>query len=153
MINKSIHTMSINMMGQLDFIPASYLMMKFSSQSANKFSEKLTNLNLNAKQAGVLMAVFFLKDISQKELGGKLNIDRSSITKMIDDLEKLELVERIQDQANRRANKISLTDKGKKLTNDIFKVLKELDEEIFSAVTKEEKDKFKEILMKLDRGH
>lgn len=81
--------------------------------------------NVNKTQ---LRALTFLKNygsISMGELCYMLNIEKGSMTSMIDDLEKKNYVERTKDKKDRRKYTISLTSEGEKLSKeflDYFKV-------------------------------
>ena len=55
-------------------------------------------------------------NIYQKEIGADLKMDNGLVTRNIRRLEDLGYVNRREDNENRRQNKISLTEKGRKFT-------------------------------------
>lgn len=80
--------------------------------------------NINKTQ---VRAITFIKNygaISMTELCNMLNIEKGSLTSMIDDLERKNYVERTKDSRDRRKYNIVLTDQGDKLAQDFVKFLK-----------------------------
>lgn len=64
------------------------------------------------------MALYYIgkeEGISQKELSHKMNVNESSIVRLLDRMEKEELSVRVRDTHDRRITKILLTPKGKAL--------------------------------------
>ncbi|NIG54147.1 MarR family winged helix-turn-helix transcriptional regulator [Chitinophaga sp. Cy-1792] len=63
-----------------------------------------------------ILGVLYRKDgMNQQEIADELVKDKSSITYLIDNAEKKELVERTEDQNDRRNKLIFLTEKGRSL--------------------------------------
>jgi DNA-binding MarR family transcriptional regulator len=52
--------------------------------------------------------------MSQSDLGRLLTVNRSNVTGLVDRLEKLGLVVRVSDNGDRRVNRVSLTEEGRK---------------------------------------
>ncbi|WP_319436010.1 MarR family winged helix-turn-helix transcriptional regulator [Mycobacterium sp. RTGN5] len=53
--------------------------------------------------------------LSQRELADRLRLEKSTVSRMIADLERLGLVERERDPASRRTNRLRLTHEGRAL--------------------------------------
>lgn len=97
-----------------------------------------------------ILAYLFQNDgNSQQEIGDNTYRDKVSITKIIDNLEKRELVYRKVDLKDRRVRRIFLTKKGKvlvpKLKNITFYTLKE----VFSGINQNSLESFKQVLSKI----
>lgn len=58
--------------------------------------------------------------INQQEIGNKVSKDKSSITYLINNLVKRNLVERIADRNDRRNKQIFLTPKGKQIVETVY---------------------------------
>ncbi|GAA4155189.1 hypothetical protein GCM10022217_13120 [Chryseobacterium ginsenosidimutans] len=58
--------------------------------------------------------------INQQEIGNKVSKDKSSITYLINSLVKRELVQRVENENDRRNKQIFLTDKGKKIVETVY---------------------------------
>ena len=79
----------------------------------------------------------------QKQLSDKILKSTANITTVIDNLEKRALVKRIRQETDRRYITVELTEKGKKLIQDIFpEHVKYINEEL-SILSAEEKLKLK----------
>ena len=75
----------------------------------------------------------------QKQLSDKILKSTANITTVIDNLEKRDLVKRIRQESDRRYITVELTEKGKKLIQDIFpEHVKYINEEL-AILSKEEK--------------
>ena len=75
----------------------------------------------------------------QKQLIYKILKSTANITTVIDNLEKRSLVKRIRQEADRRYITVELTDKGRKLIQEIFpEHVKHINEEM-AILSKEEK--------------
>lgn len=86
---------------------------------------------------------------SQKELAEKLHIKASTITVMLNRLEKANLIERQPDHNDRRVSRVYLTEKGKKTSLEVKKTLKRIEEEAFSGLTVEEKLLLQRLLLQM----
>jgi DNA-binding MarR family transcriptional regulator len=84
------------------------------------YAETSRPLGLTPQQAH-LLCVLLGGPLGMTELSRILSIERSSLTSMVDRLERRDLVARVADPADRRACHITLTDAGLDLANDAHK--------------------------------
>ncbi|MCL5986038.1 MAG: MarR family transcriptional regulator [Actinobacteria bacterium] len=92
-----------------------------------------------------LQILSFSLDVTPKEIAVKLSLPKSSVTYIIDSLEKRGLVKRKLDTRDRRSWLVFLTDKGEKMLKRIFTHKSELLMPVFSKFSDDEKiywDKF-----------
>lgn len=75
---------------------------------------------------------------SQRELAEGLNVKASTITVMINRMEKADLVERRQDPYDQRISRVHLTDKGRETCKKSNKIIKQIQNECFGNLTPEE---------------
>ena len=73
------------------------------------------------------------------ELGRNARVKSSTMTDMIDRLEKEGIAERIRDNGDRRVVKVRLTDKGKKIKRQFSLKMRTGVEEAFAQLTEKEK--------------
>lgn len=73
------------------------------------------------------------------ELGRNARVKSSTMTDMIDRLEKEGIAERIRDNGDRRVVKVRLTDKGKKIKRQFSVKMRTGVEEAFAQLTEREK--------------
>ena len=81
--------------------------------------------NMNPTRLGILLALADKDGVIMSKLGQKLFLEKSTMTGVIDKMEADGLVERRSDRTDRRALRISLTPKAKRLNEKIFKIIDE----------------------------
>src|SRR5690349_6616932 len=89
----------------------SFITGKASIAIARRLQKKFnaSGLNLTIEQWSVLYHLWKEDGKSQQELCNATFRDKPSITRLVDNLEKLALVKRVSDQHDRRINKVFLT--------------------------------------------
>src|SRR5690606_26631425 len=76
---------------------------------------KSNNIEITAEQWSVLFQLWEKEGLSQQEIANKTFKDKPSITRLLNNMEKLNLVVRVPHQSDKRTNLIYLTQKGKDL--------------------------------------
>lgn len=99
----------------------------FSLRVAMKRIEKclgnrLGNYGVSIPQSFILLCLQEKNGITLKEIGNRTLIDSSSMTVLVDKLEKDELVKRQLDPNDRRAIRVFITDKGSQIAAEIEKI-------------------------------
>ena len=112
------------------------------------FEARLSDLDLKSKHYGILIA---LQDgpLTQTELSRALWIDRTTMVAMIDELARLELVERAAHPEDRRAHAVTLTSKGAAVQRAAALAADEVEAEFFAALGEKERAKLRELLEKI----
>ena len=77
--------------------------------------KELASEGVTPSQWMLLMALGEKDSQVQTELGRMVNLDNATITRCLDKLQEMDLIVRIQDENDRRAQKVSLTPKGRKV--------------------------------------
>ena len=75
--------------------------------------------HLSFSQVAALHIIDRDKTVNVNDISNKLNLSMSSTSRMIDELVKKELIQRKEDQDNRRAKIISLTPAGETFMNNL----------------------------------
>ncbi len=101
--------------------------------------ELLEEIGLYPGQPRVLHALWRKDGISQKEIGLQLNIKPSTVTVMINRMEKAGLVRRVQDPEDLRVSKVYLEEKSLELKDKVKEVARRVNDETFAGFTEEEK--------------
>ena len=94
----------------------------------------------SASQLKALIAFREDKEYSMSELSRNAQVKSSTITDMIDSLEKEGIAERIRDARDRRVVKVRLTPKGKKLRRDFSERRLKETKAIFSKLSDEDRE-------------
>ena len=115
-----------------------------------RIQELLLSLGLTPGQgqARTLMALLRLESASQKELAGECLLDVTTMSRTLDRLQNMELVERQRDPMSRRTFRVSLTEEGKKLAEKVTKEFSRIDETICMNFSDDELER---LLSQLER--
>lgn len=106
--------------------------------------------NLHKSQHRMLMVLSHLgKNVSQRDLAERLNITPAAVAVTLKKLEKSELVERTVSEEDNRFNQVVLTEKGKKIVKESYKVFRYADEKMFAGFSVEELDVFEGYLNRI----
>ncbi|HKB44966.1 MAG TPA: MarR family transcriptional regulator, partial [Chitinophagaceae bacterium] len=95
----------------------SFITGKASTAIARRLQRKINQagLNITIEQWSVLYHLWKNEGQSQQQLCNATFRDKPSITRLVDNLEKLNLVKRVASDTDRRINFIYLTKQGQKL--------------------------------------
>ncbi|SHG90889.1 DNA-binding transcriptional regulator, MarR family [Asaccharospora irregularis DSM 2635] len=105
----------------------------YSSLYLNYLKKYSANYDVNKTQLRALMFIKNNGSISMTDLCSKLNIEKGSLTSMVDDLTEKGYVVRERDLGDRRKYLINITESGVKIASDFIEKLNvELEEKLFS---------------------
>ena len=126
----------------------SFITGKASTAIARRLQKKFNNaeLNLTIEQWSVLYHLWKQDGISQQELCNATFRDKPSITRLVDNLEKLQLVKRVPSESDRRINLIYLTKQSQKLQEYTMTLAEETLNEALESVPPERIEICKEVL-------
>ena len=129
----------------------SFITGKASIAIARRLQKKFntSGVNLTIEQWSVLYHLWKQDGASQQELCNASFRDKPSITRLVDNLEKLNLVKRVSDEKDRRINKIYLTKQAQKLQEDTMRLAEETLNEALEGVPPDQVDLCKEVLQKV----
>ena len=82
----------------------------------------------------------------QQDLANVVHKDKTCITRIIDSMEKRDLVVRVPDKIDRRQNLIYLTNKGKRLKEELMQIFAEISSEAQKDIEEENLKIFMEVL-------
>ena len=95
-------------------------------------------LGLYHGQPPMLFALWDQDGQTHTELAGRLHIQASTITKMVQRMEKAGFVERRNDPDDQRVSRVYLTPAGYAIREDVNRVWRQLEDETFDGFTLEE---------------
>ncbi len=126
----------------------SFITGKASTAIARRLQKKFNaaGLNLTIEQWSVLYHLWKQDGISQQELCNATFRDKPSITRLVDNLERLNLVKRVPSEHDRRINLIYLTKQAQKLQEDAMQLAEQTLNEALDTVPVEKVDICKEVL-------
>jgi DNA-binding MarR family transcriptional regulator len=112
----------------------------------NYFKNKLAPLDVTPVQYAVLKCLWDCGDQLPTQIGQALCLDSSTVTGILDRMEKKDLIERTNSETDRRAVNIRIKPLGKALRTDIEAAIKEANEELLRDLNAEDIGRLWEIL-------
>jgi len=105
--------------------------------------------NLTVEQ-WVLLVILKMKDgISQHDISNIISKEKTTITRLIDGVEKKKLIVRVQDKNDRRNKLIYLTDEGKIVESILTPIVKRINKKALNGFTDEETKMFYTLMNKM----
>jgi MarR family transcriptional regulator, 2-MHQ and catechol-resistance regulon repressor len=111
--------------------------------------EQLRGWGLNNAQFDVLAHVGAAEGIMQQELADSLLVTKGNVAQLLDRVEERGLILRWREG---RANRLFLTDEGRRLFAEVVPAHEALIDDRLSVLSREEQQKLHELLRKLDRA-
>ena len=129
----------------------SFITGKASTAIARRLQKKFNNagVNLTIEQWSVLYHLWKEDGISQQELCNATFRDKPSITRLVDNLEKLSLVKRVPDGKDPRINKVYLTKNAEALEEKTMQLSEETLNDALAGVSQEQIETCKEVLQRV----
>jgi len=110
---------------------------------------KQEGIEITIEQWSVLYHLWKKDGISQQELCNASFRDKPSITRLVDNLEKLNMVKRVGSPTDRRMNLIYITDQAKKLQDQTMDIAEATMNEALDGVSKIDIERAKSVLQKI----
>jgi DNA-binding MarR family transcriptional regulator len=110
---------------------------------------KQKHVEITIEQWSVLYHLWNNDGVSQQELCEQSFKDKPSITRLVDNLEKLKLVKRVPCKEDKRRNLIYLTNKGHDLQDETMELANQTLNEALVGVSKKEIDVCKSVLQRV----
>jgi DNA-binding MarR family transcriptional regulator len=128
-----------------------FLLYRAGEASHSLANQMLASIGLSARQVGILTLVDELEPMSQKVLGERLGIDRSTMVALIDDLEQKGYAVRRRHPRDRRVFLIHPTDPGRSAKRRAIAILDEQKRRFLAPLTSTEQRQLLGLLKKLQR--
>lgn len=128
-----------------------YLVGRTSRSIIKRLSKKFVaaGFDITYEQWSILVHLFNHDGLSQQELSLMAVKDKASITRLVNALEKKNVVLRINDQLDKRSRLIYLTNKAKEFKKALIAVVEEMTREAQAGIAPEEMDACKATLNKI----
>lgn len=129
-----------------------FLLAKAAQRGHEIMAECLSPFGLKARHYGVLALIADDGPSGQQRMCERLWVDRTTMAKIVDDLEALGLAARRVDPANRRANLVELTSVGRRRLAKIDAAVSIAEEALFAPFTDAERAQLHTVLRRLVEG-
>lgn len=110
---------------------------------------KQAGIEITIEQWSVLYHLWKEDGLSQQELCKRSFRDKPSITRLVDNLEKLKLVKRVPSKEDRRINLIYLSEAAQKLQEETLTMANQTLNEALEGVSKDDVGVCREVLQKV----
>lgn len=106
------------------------------------FSQQLAVYNLTPAQYGVLNCLWYHGQLTPKQIGELLVLEASSISGILDRMQKGGLIERNIDPDNRRAILVSETSKAHDMKEGVLNIVAEMNKKFLAPLSEEDRTVF-----------
>lgn len=112
--------------------------------------ENLVKQNMTFEQVKIIVFLTESKqeNIYQKDIEKHFEIKRSTVTSILQTMEKKDMIIRMEDETDARMKKVTLTEKGIQLSRELKDFINQLHGIIVEGFSDEEKEKFLYLLKK-----
>lgn len=126
-----------------------HLLTRAARRGGRAFKAAIDDLGLTAVQGRVLNLLWVMGDARATELGEQVELDSATITGVLDRLAVLGLIERRQDENDRRVARVFLTPAGNELGKKINERVVPANEAFLDGMTENEVAALKKFLKQL----
>ena len=109
-------------------------------------SVKLSSLGITPSQYSVLSCLWGRSHATPKQLAEILGIETSTVSGLLDRLQKNGLIDRIVNSEDRREVQVIATQKGRDLEKPVTVIIDDMNKEVLKTFTQAEIDKLKSML-------
>ena len=114
-------------------------------------SSALAPYGLTAAEEPFYMSVYYVEGITQEELTALVYADKASTARRVKSLEEKGLLRRERDPADRRRNRLYLTEEAKARFAGVHRELLDLDQRLVGTLTPQERDTLERALRTLQK--
>ena len=129
-----------------------FLLGKAGQLSREVFERAISPMGLRARHYGALAVLAAEGPHAQRELGEKLQIDRSTMVALVDDLEGMGFVERRRDRQDRRRYELTLTRAGTEALSEAEGLVEGVQETVLAPLDEGQRRELHGLLVDLVRG-
>ena len=129
-----------------------FLLAKAGQMSREAFDRAVGPMGLKSRHYGALAVLNAEGPHAQRELGERLQIDRSTMVSVVDELEGMGLVERRRDPEDRRRYELTLTEAGRGVLSEADSLVEGVQEAVLAPLDEAQRRELHGLLMALLRG-
>lgn len=131
--------------------PVGMLMRLAHVRAREVFTEALRPLGLKSFHFGALVVLHQKGPCSQRRLTEEMSTDKSTMVRLVDDLERMGLIVRTPVPTDRRTQNITLTDKGREVFARANAVAEATHDYLLEDFTEEERQTLRDLLVRFTK--
>ncbi len=113
------------------------------------FAHELSETELNASELVYLAQLYAHDGLTQEEMAKELSVDKAATARVMQSMEKKNLIVRKTDEKDKRAKRVFLTEKATRFEDRIREIQKDWITYITQDMTMEESEKFYSQLIRM----
>ena len=113
------------------------------------FSERLAEFGVTPGQYGILNCLWSQGSATPKEIAQTPRLEDSTVSGMLDKLQKRGLVTRVLDPNDRRSIRVEASEAGKAIREDVLRTVDELNQAVLAPFTAQQRQQLLELLRRL----
>ncbi|MDX2136663.1 MAG: MarR family winged helix-turn-helix transcriptional regulator [Chloroflexota bacterium] len=126
-----------------------YLLVQVCKAHRNRAQAALSEIGLHAGQEMILMHLYDAEGLTQSQLVESLCVEPPTVTKMLQRMEAVGIVERRQDAEDARVSRVYLTPNGRALETQVCAVWRQLDDDTVAGLTDVEQALLRRLLQQV----
>lgn len=126
-----------------------FLLKDVSRLYVARFEQRASAISLTLNQCKALAELERNEGVSQARLAELTGVDPMAMVRILDRMESDRLIERRPDPADRRARRLYLTEEGKPLVAEVWRMAEQTRAELFAGIGKEDRLVFMRVLGQL----
>lgn len=128
-----------------------YLIREIHAKLNHNVKEQFKDSGLTVPQINVLQLIGKHGQLKVSDISEKMSLVNSTVSGIVDRLEKQQIVKRVRSQKDKRMVYIELEDKGKELISEFRGIINNYFDYVFSSATEEEMKKMIEGLETINK--
>lgn len=125
------------------------LLTEVARLTGDRLRIQMKQIGLHRAQAFALFCLWHRDGLAQNELARRVHVTPAAVTPMLQRMERDGWVERRTDPDDQRISRVYMTDKAQALRRQASSVFRDLDAEVAGALSADERDALRELLMKV----
>lgn len=126
-----------------------YLLTVSQHEIFQSFSARLAPYGITPGQYGVLNCLWTYGPCTPKEIARELRLENSTVSGVLDRMQKRGVIDREMDPNDRRSVRVVLTEEGLAMKDDVLRVIEELNNDALGSFSQQERDTLISCLRKI----
>ena len=126
-----------------------FLLSQVGAHAAARFAERIAPLKLKPHHSGILRILENDAGVTQQALCDLLGMFPSRLVGLLDELEKMKLIERRESPSDRRTYALHLTKTGRDMLSEIGKLARQHQDDLCAALNEKERMLLAEFLNRI----
>lgn len=125
---------------------------RVSKKITRTVNHYLRPYHITTEQWSVLRTLYEQNKVTQKELSIRTDKDQATLTKILDLLEKQELIKRVSNPDDRRSFLIEITSRGTELVQNLASYIEDVFSKIVVGIEKDQLKIYQDVLISLEKN-